>query len=281
MNAATRRSRLAAAGAVLGLALLSGQAVSEDRRDTDEPATPPPVAWSFTGLFGRYDPAQLRRGYQVYKQVCSNCHSMKYVAFRDLAGIGYDTAAVKAIAASYQVDGGTDDAGEAVKRPGRPSDTFPSPYPSEAAAVAALGAVPPDMSSLAEARGTEGPFPLSLLDAVTGGGEAKGPDYIHAVLNGYVRDDDPTYDIYVPGRRIAMPKPLSDGQVTDGAARTLEQSSTDIAAFLTWAADPTLDRRKALGLRATSFLLVFATLLYFVKRRVWARVGGDVVVGAR
>ena len=208
---------------------------------------------------------------------------MKFVAFRDLAGIGYDAAAVTAIAASYQVDGGTDDAGQPVKRPGRPSDTIPSPYPSEAVPIAAFGAVPPDMSSLALARGTQRPFPLFLLDFLTGREEAQGPDYIHAVLNGYTHDDDPNYDIYVQGHHIAMPKPLSDGQVTgsDGTPRTLAQSSTDVTAFLMWAADPTLDGRKALGARALGFLVVFATLLYFVKRRIWARVGGDVVVGAR
>ena len=246
------------------------------------PATPPQVSWSFAGILGRYDHAQLRRGFQVYQQVCSNCHSMRFVAFRDLRAIGYDAAAVKAIAAATQVDGGVNDAGEPVKRPGRPSDAFPSPYPSAAAAVAAFGAVPPDMSTLAAAHDVPRPFPLVLLDVLTGGGEAGGADYIHAVLNGYTRDDEPTYNIYVPGRHLAMPKPLSDGQVTDadGRPRTLAQSSTDVAAFLAWAADPTLDERKALGLRVMGFLLVFATLLFFVKRRVWARVGGDVVVGA-
>ncbi len=289
--AARHRPRVSVAGALLGfgllsLGLLSGPALGDGPVTEDaDPAIPPSVAWSFNGPFGRYDPAQLRRGYQVYKQVCSNCHSMKFVAFRDLAGIGYDAAAVKAIAASYQVDGGTDDQGQPVKRPGRPSDTIPSPFPSEAVAVAAFGKVPPDMSSLALARGTQRPFPLFLFDFMTGREEAQGPDYIHAVLNGYTRDDDPNYDIYVRGRHIAMPKPLSDGQVTDadadGTSRTLARSSTDVTAFLTWAADPTLDQRHALGVRATGFLLVFATLLYFVKRRIWARVGGDVVVGAR
>ena len=278
--------RFATLGAVLGLALLGGPALGDDPAadapTSGDPAVPPPVAWSFDGPLGRYDPAQLRRGYQVYKQVCSNCHAMRFVAFRDLAGIGYDAAAVKAIAASYQVDGGTNDQGEAVKRPGRPSDTFPSPFPSEAAAVAAFGVAPPDMSSLALARGTPRPFPWFLVDALSERGEAAGPNYIHAVLNGYTRDDDPNYDIYVQGHHIAMPKPLSDGQVTDadGSPQTLARSSTDVPPLLMWAADPTLDERKRL-VRATGFLLVFATLLYFVKRRIWAKVGGDVVVGAR
>ena len=273
----------AAAFLVLALASAAGDERFSPGEDVGEPATPPPVAWSFNGPFGRYDDAQLRRGYQVYKQVCSNCHAMKLVAFRDLRDIGYDAAAVKAIAASYQVDGGINDAGEPVKRPGRPSDTFPSSYPSPAAAVAIFGVAPPDMSTLAKARGFERPFPFFLLDFFTGRAEAEGPDYIRAVLNGYTRDDDPNYDIYVPGRHIAMPKPLSDGQVTgaDGVPQTLAQSSSDVAAFLMWAADPKLDERKALGLRVMGFLAVFATLLYFVKRRIWARVGGDVVVGAR
>ena len=290
---------LAAASAALGLAVLGGPAIGagprpappggqiesevEARGDAAAPAIAPAGARGGAGPVGRYDPTQLRRGYQVYKQVCSNCHAMKFVAFRSLADIGYDPAEVRAVAASYQVDGGIDDRGAPVKRPGRPSDTFPSALPSEATAVAAFGAVPPDMSSLAEARSFERPFPLFLLDLLTGREEAEGADYIRAVLNGYTRADDPNYNVYVPDHRIAMPKPLSDGQVVgpDGTPQTLAQASTDVAAFLMWAADPKLDRRKTLGVGALSFLLVFATLLYFVKRRIWARVGGDAVVGAR
>ena len=248
----------------------------------NEPEIPPPVSWSFTGMFGHYDIAQLQRGYQVYKEVCSNCHSMKLVAFRNLDDLGYSAGQIKALAATYQVDDGPNDAGEMYKRPGRPSDYFPSPFPNEQAGAAAYGKSPPDMSDLAKARSWERGFPWFLLDFFTQSEEAEGPTYIHAVLNGYTKEDDPKYNIYMPNHKIAMPKPLNDGQVayTDGSPQTLDQYSKDVAAFLMWAAEPKLEQRKGMGLRVMIFLIVFATLLYFIKRRIWADVGGDVVVGA-
>ena len=248
----------------------------------NEPEIPEMLPWSFTGIFGHYDLAQLQRGYQVYKEVCSNCHSMKMVAFRNLQDLGYSAGQVKALAESYQVDDGPNDQGEMFKRPGRPSDYFPSPFPNEQAAAAAYGKAPPDMSLLAKARGWERGFPWFILDFFTQAEEAEGPDYIHAVLNGYTKPDNPKYNIYLPNHKIAMPKPLSDGQVayTDGAPQTVDQYSKDVAAFLMWAAEPKLEQRKEMGFRTLVFLIVFATLLYFVKRRIWAKVGGDVVVGA-
>ncbi len=248
----------------------------------NEPEIPPSVDWSFTGIFGHYDVAQLQRGYQVYKEVCSNCHSMKLVAFRNLQGIGYDVGQVKALAATYQIDDGPNDQGEMFKRPGRPSDYFPSPFPNAQAAAAAYGKAPPDMSDLAKARSWERGFPMFLVDFFTQTEEAEGPTYIHAVLNGYTKEDDPKYNIYMPNHKIAMPKPLSDGQVayTDGSPQTVDQYAKDASAFLMWAAEPKLEERKAMGLRVMIFLIVFATLLYFVKKRIWAKVGGDVVVGA-
>lgn len=264
----------------------AGAPASESRppeaANGNEPEIPPPVQWSFTGVFGHYDLAQLQRGYQVYKEVCSTCHSMKLVAFRDLEDLGYNAAQIKALAATYEVQDGPNDKGAMYKRPGRPSDYFPSPFPNEEAAAAAYGKAPPDMSVLAKARGWERGFPWFIFDFFTQSEEAEGPTYIHAVLNGYTHPGDPKYNIYLPNHRIAMPKPLSDGQVayTDGAPKTVAQYSEDVAAFLMWAAEPKLEQRKAMGFRVTIFLIVFATLLFFVKKRIWARVGGDVVVGA-
>ncbi len=258
------------------------QARQVEHQNGNEPDVPPPVDWSFAGPFGHYDVAQLQRGYQVYKEVCSNCHSMHLVAFRDLENLGYSAAQVKALAATYQIDDGPNDKGEMYKRPGRPADYFPSPFPNAEAAAAAYGKAPPDMSDLAKARSWERGFPLFILDFFTQTEETEGPTYIHAVLNGYTKADDPKYNIYMPNHKIAMPKPLSDGQVeyTDGSPKTLDQYSKDVSAFLMWTAEPKLEQRKAMGFRVMIFLIVFATLLFFVKKRIWAKVGGDVVVGA-
>ncbi len=255
-----------------------------ERVNGNEPEIPPPVSWSFAGLFGHYDKAQLQRGYQVYREVCSNCHSMKLVAFRNLAGpggLGYGEGQVAALAATFQIEDGPNDKGEMYKRPGRPADIFPSPFPNPEAAAAAYGKAPPDMSVLAKARYTERGLPWFIFDFFTQAEEVSGPTYIHAVLNGYTKPDDPKYNIYMPNHAIAMPKPLNDGQVEykDDSPQTLEQYSKDVSAFLMWAAEPKLQQRKAMGLMVLSFLTLFTGLLYFVKKRIWARVGGDVLVG--
>jgi len=246
----------------------------------EEDATPSLVDWSFTGFFGHFDTAQLQRGFKVYKEVCSNCHSLKFVAFRNLAepgGPGFSEAQVKALAATYQIHDGPNDQGEMFDRPGRPSDYFPWSFANASAARAALGALPPDMSLLAKARAWERGFPVFILDAFTQVEEAEGPNYIHAILNGYTHADDPNWNLYFPGHKIGMGKPLSDGQVeyTDGSPQTVEQYSQDIAAFLFWAAEPKLEQRKEMGFRVIIFLSVFAVLLYFVKRKIWAKVHGD------
>ena len=262
----------------------TGGAKQVEAENGNEPEVPPSLSWSFGGIFGHYDTAQLQRGYQVYKEVCSNCHSMKLVAFRNLGGpggLGYGEGQIKALAASYQVEDGPNDKGEMYKRPGRPSDYFPSPFPNPEAAAAAYGKAPPDMSDLAKARAWERGFPAFIFDFFTQSEETEGPSYIDAILHGYTKADDPKYNIYMPNHKIAMPKPLSDGQVdyTDGSPKTLNQYSADVSAFLMWAAEPKLEQRKAMGLRVMIFLIVFAALLYFVKKRIWARVGGDVVIG--
>ena len=202
---------------------------------------------------------QLQRGFKVYREVCSTCHSLKLLAFRNLAdpgGPGFTEAQAEAIAAGFQVTDGPNDQGQMFQRPGRLADRFPPPFPNDQAARAALGgALPPDMSVLAKARSYERGFPWFIFDAFTQYQE-EGPDYIHAILNGY--ENPPAgftlppgaeYNKYFPGHAIGMPKPLSDGQVeyTDGTPTTVDQYGRDVAAFLVWAAEPKLDERKRLG----------------------------------
>lgn len=270
---------LALAALVLGVAFggFSVQtAESAPKPSGNEELIPPRQSWSFAGPFGRFDQAQLQRGYKVYHDVCSNCHSMKLLSFRDLAEAGgpdFSKAQVKALAATYKVQDGPNEAGQMYERPGRPSDPFPSPFANKEAAAAAFGVSPPDMSDLAKARTYPRPFPLFIFDAFTQYQE-QGPDYIVGILNGYTHPDDPNWNAYFPGHKIAMPNPLSDGAVTytDGSPQTVQQYSTDVAAFLFWAAEPKLDTRKELGFRVMLFLIVFAGLLYFTKKKVWAGV---------
>ena len=160
--------------------------------------------------------------------------------------------------------------------------TFPSPFPNPEAAAAVYGKAPPDMSVLAKARAWERGFPAFIFDFFSQSEETEGPTYTTAVLKGYTDPNNPKYNIYMPNHAIAMPKPLNDGQVeyTDGSPQTLDQYAKDVSAFLMWAAEPKLQQRKAMGLLVVSFLVLFSTLLFFVKKRIWARVGGDVVIGA-
>jgi cytochrome c1 len=245
---------------------------------------PPRQTWSFSGPFGTYDQAQLQRGFQIYKEVCSTCHSIKMLAFRNLAdpgGPGFTEAQAATVAAGYQVTDGPNDQGAMFQRPGTIADHFPPPFPNDQAARAALGGkLPPDMSVLAKARSHEWGFPRFVIDAFTMYQE-DGPDYIHAILNGYTDapKDFPLppggqYNKYFPGGAIGMPKPLSDGQVqyTDGTPMTVDQYGKDVGAFLMWAAEPKLDERKRLGFQVMIFLIVLSGLLYFTKKKVWSDV---------
>ncbi len=249
-----------------------------------EQEAPPLQRWSFAGPFGMYDTAQLQRGFKIYREVCSNCHSLKLLAFRNLAdpgGPGFTEAQAAAVAAEFKVQDGPNDQGEMFERPGRVADHFPPPFPNDQAARNTNGgALPPDMSVLAKARSYERGFPWFILDAFTQYQE-DGPDYIHAIINGYA--DPPAgfalppgaqYNKYFPGHAIGMPKPLSDGQVeyTDGTPATVDQYGRDVAAFLMWAAEPKLDARKRLGFQVFVFLIVLTGLLYFTKKRVWQAV---------
>jgi cytochrome c1 len=246
-----------------------------------EAENPPKQTWSFHGPFGLYDPGQLQRGFKIYREVCSSCHSLKLLAFRNLADPGgpqFSEAQAAAIASSFQVTAGPNDQGEMFQRPGKLADYFPPPFANDQAARNANGGgLPPDMSVLAKARGFESGFPWFIFNIFTQYQE-QGPDYIHGILIGY--EDPPAgvtlppgaqYNKYFPGHAIAMPKPLSDGQVeyTDGTPTTVDQYAKDISAFLMWAAEPKLDERKRLGFQVFIFLIVLTGLLYFTKKKVW------------
>jgi ubiquinol-cytochrome c reductase cytochrome c1 subunit len=277
---------LATLAALFVAAPVSQAGATESGSPGQHNVTPPRQDWSFAGVLGRYDKAQLRRGFKVYKEVCSSCHSIKMLAFRNLGEAGgpeFPEAEVKAVAAGYKVKDGPNDAGDIFERPGRLSDRFPPPFPNEQAARAAFsGAYPPDMSVLAKARGFSRGFPTFLFDALPGFAyQEQGADYIVALLTGYA--DPPegvtltpgqSYNVYMPGHRIGMPPPLSDGAVTydDGTPQTVNQYAKDISAFLMWSAEPHLDDRKSIGARVLAFLIVFAVLLYFTKKKIWAGV---------
>jgi cytochrome c1 len=261
---------------------------------------PPRQSWSFAGPFGTFDRAQLQRGFRVFRESCQACHSTRKVAFRNLSQPGgpeFSQAQVRALAAEYQIADGPNETGEMFERPGRPADTFPPPFPNENAAAAANGGkAPPDLSVMAKARTYERGFPWFVFDALPipfiGMYQEQGPDYLVALLNGYVDPPEGTevpdggaYNLYYPGHIIAMPKPLSDGQIEfprgeDGrpvVPETVEQYAKDVTAFLMWAAEPTLEERKRTGFKVICVLALLAALLYLTKKKIWARVGGDPV----
>ncbi|HLW90803.1 MAG TPA: cytochrome c1 [Roseiarcus sp.] len=263
-----------------------GTSAGDEKQASSTPPTeagegqPSPTrqSWSFSGLFGTFDQQQLQRGFKVYHDVCANCHTLS-IPFRTLSdpdGPGFSEAQVKALAATYTVtETEPNDKGEYTKRPGRPSDLIPGPYPNPEAAAAALGKEPPDMSTLVKARKYELGFPWFVFAALPFDQyQEVGADYVFAILNGYTKPDDLNWNLYFPGHQIAMPKPLSDGQVeyTDGTPATTPQYSRDVVSFLYWASEPTLAERKKTGLRVMVFLIVLSVLLYFTKKRVWEKV---------
>ena len=219
--------------------------------------------WPWLGVFGKYDQAQLKRGFQVYHDVCSACHGLKLVAYRNLAAIGFTEDEIKAFAAEKTVKDGPNDQGEMFDRPACPSDHFVPPFANDQAARAANnGALPPDQSLLVKAR-------------------KGGPDYVYAVLMGYkdapadaTVPDGMSYNEAFPGHNIGMPQPLTDDAVTyaDGTKATLDQESKDITAFLNWTSEPELDERHSLGIKVLGFLVVLTALFYALKRKVWADV---------
>jgi cytochrome c1 len=252
--------------------------------------------WSFSGVFGHYDRGQVQRGLKVVKEVCSACHSMNLVRYRNLADPGgpeLSEGQVKTLAAEAEFFD-IDDAGEPAPRKGVPADPWKAPFANAQAARAANGgALPPDLSLIAKAREATDPKPWYLepfkwaRDIVTGYQEG-GPDYIYALLTGYgevppdLHNADGTpftlaegmnFNRAFPGFQIAMPNPLTDGQVeyTDGTPATVDNYARDVAAFLMWAAEPKLEERKQLGVRVMIFLIITSILLWLAKRALWAR----------
>ena len=235
----------------------------------------PAQDWSFQGLMGRYDRGEIRRGLQVYREVCASCHALRLVAYRNLGDVGFSEKEIKAIAAEYELTDGPNDEGEMFQRPAKPADRFVSPFPNNNAARAAnSGALPPDLSLMTKARGG-------------------GADYLYAILTGY-QDEVPEahleaykeenegkefelmegmqFNTYFPGNQIAMPPPLADEGVeyADGTKATLSQQARDVTVFLNWAASPELEERKRLGIKVLLFLLVLTGMLYALKRQIWS-----------
>lgn len=271
--------------AALGLALIAGPTLAATTNEE-----PKDVHWSFEGPFGRFDKEQLQRGYKVYREVCSACHSMNLMYFRNLGQKGgpfYDpkypnpneNPVVKSLAHDIQVKDIDTDTGDVISRPANPADKFPAPFPNEYAARASNGGnLPPDLSVMAKAR--EG-----------------GPAYIYSLLSGFKTPPagltlpaGKYYDPYFPGDlsgswhgatktppeggAIGMPPPLTPGKVTfdDGKPSTVSQEAYDVAAFLAWSAEPKAEERKAFGLGAMIYLLIFSVLLWFSYRKIWKNV---------
>ena len=221
--------------------------------------------WSFEGIFGTFDRASLQRGYQVYQEVCSGCHSVQHLSYRNLSEKGgpeFSTEEAKAIAAQFEVEDGPNSDGEMFMRPGRLSDKFVKPYPNvEASTAANDGAYPPDMSVLTKAR-------------------AGGADYIYSLLLGYEEaptgfelDDGVYYNKYIPGNKIKMSAPLSDGLVeySDSTQATTAQIAKDVTTFLVWAAEPHLEAQHRMGFKAIIYLIILFTLVYMSKQKVWSQ----------
>jgi cytochrome c1 len=257
-----------ATGLALGL-MLSAPALAAN--GDQYPLNTPPGGWSFEGPLGTYNRADLQHGFQVYKEVCSACHSLNRVAFHTLdepGGPEFTEPQAKAIAAGYKLPADPNDKGETVDdkgqplmRPGILADHFPAPFPNEQAARANNGgALPPDLSMVVKAR--EG-----------------GPQYVYSILTGFGHPvpagfkviDGKYYNPYFEGWNISMPPPLKDGTVSysDGTKATVDQEAHDVVTFLSWASEPKLEERKRFGFGAMAFLVLLAGVLFAAYRRVW------------
>ncbi len=246
---------------VLGLGLLL--TIMEGPAVASGAPKPAKQEWSFKGPFGTYDRAALQRGFQVYKEVCSACHAMHQLYYRNLTALGYNEAEIKALAASVEVQDGPNDVGDMFTRPGRPYDRFKSPFPNANAARAANnGAYPPDLSVITKAR-------------------PHGADYLYALMTGYKKPpagmkmtEGMQYNTAFGGEQIAMVPPLSEGAVEykDGTKASVTQMAKDVTVFMSWAAEPEMEERKRMGFKVLLFLLVLSGVLYAAKRIVWKNI---------
>ena len=247
---------------IIFISIFSFSAHSEEK-NTDYVKT----NWSFKGIFGTFDRASLQRGYQVYQEVCSGCHSVQHLSYRNLSEKGgpeFSVEETKAIAAQFEVEDGPNSDGEMFMRLGRLSDKFVKPYPNvEASTAANGGAYPPDMSVLVKAR-------------------KGGPDYIYSLLLGYEEppagfevDEGVYYNKYMSGNKIKMATPLSDGLVeySDGTQATTAQMAKDVTTFLVWVSEPHLESQHRMGFKAIIYLIILLTLVYMSKQKVWSRFG--------
>ena len=231
---------------------------------------PKALALSSDGPFGKFDKAQLQRGFQVYSEFCSACHSLKLASFRDLKGLGYNDAEIKKIAADWktEVPSINPDTGEPATRKALPSDTFPTPFANETAARAANNnALPPDLTLITKAREGGAAYVYSILTGYQNQSaevlkkfpDAKTPPNLH-------------YNPYFANLNLAMPPPLHGGDVTfaDGTPNTLQQEAKDVAAFLVWTGEPNLENRHAAGLAVAVFLLFASILAFLAYKQIWA-----------
>lgn len=251
--------------AALVLAIFTTPLSNEKNAAYDFVKSPRKLALASDGIAPHWDVAQLQRGMQVYKEVCSACHSLNLVAFRNIQDLGYTEGQVKTFAKGFQVPSINPDTGEPATRDGLSSDHFPAPYPNDVAAAAANGnAIPPDLSLITKAR-------------------AGGKNYIYSLLSGY--QNPPAnlpkslqpgpglhYNPYFPNLNLAMAKPLNDGQVTyaDGTTASVDQMSKDVTAFLVWTAEPKLVKRVQVGWAVLLYLLGFTALTFMSYRTIWA-----------
>jgi ubiquinol-cytochrome c reductase cytochrome c1 subunit len=281
------RKRLALAA--LGLALFAGPFLAGGALAATTQEEPKDVHWSFEGPFGKFDKEQVQRGYKVYREVCSACHAMDLMYYRNLGQKGgpffdpkypnpNENPVVKSLAHDIQVKDIDQDTGDVISRPAIPADKFLAPFPNEPAARASNGgALPPDLSVITRAR--EG-----------------GPAYVYSLLTGFANPPvgltlpaGKYYDPYFPGDltsswhgkgappkggAIGMPPPLADGKVTfdDGKPSTVKQEAYDVVAFLEWAAEPKAEERKQFGLGAMIYLLIFSGLLYASYKKLWKNI---------
>lgn len=244
----------------IAIALTLGTAAFTGVNAADAGKHPMQVDWSFNGPLGQFDMASAQRGWQVYKQVCSSCHALKYFRFRNLSEIGYEEDMIKAFAAEYEVAGDVDDFGDPTTRAAEPKDAFPSPFANDNAARASnAGALPPDLSLMTKAR-------------------HDGANYVYSLLIGY--EDAPAgfevgagmnYNPYFKGSQIAMAEPLFEGAVDyeDGTPATKEQMAKDVVQFLMYVAEPSLQARHQMGIRVLIFLGLLTLIFYISMKRIW------------